>query len=409
MWNLLLRLAMRNMLRNRRRTALTFFAMIAGMTSMIVFGGFISFTYWGLREMTIHSQLGHLQVYKAGYSEHAVADPTRYYISDFAGVEAEIDRTPGVQTVTAQLTFAGLISKGDRTLNCLATGVIPEREGSLAGAEVIVAGQRLKDSTRPGVVLGRALSRALGAGVGDTVTLLTTTTTGMINAFDVEVLGIARVGVAEFDRVFVKIPLAIAQRLLNTTSVEKIVVFLNRTEDTAAVTATLQRRFAALGMLLEIKTWEQLADFYRAVVRMYGGIFGVVKGIIALLFLFGIANTLTMSVFERVREVGTLRAIGTRKSGILRLFLCEAFLLGSIGGVLGVGLGILTAKLINLAGGFYIPPPPGLSMGYQASIFIEPGVIVYALVSTVLVAVLSSLYPAWKAANLNIVEALGHV
>src|SRR5215467_11635102 len=75
MWRLLPRLAMRNMLRNRRRTLLTLLAIMAGMTSVIVFGGFISYTYWGLREMTIHSQMGHLQVYKAGYSEHAVADP----------------------------------------------------------------------------------------------------------------------------------------------------------------------------------------------------------------------------------------------------------------------------------------------------------------------------------------------
>src|SRR5436190_15290627 len=94
MWRLLPRLAMRNMLRNRRRTLLTLLAIIAGMASVIVFGGFISFTYWGLREMTIHSQMGHLQVYKAGYSAHAVADPVGYYLADFPRVEAEIRKTP---------------------------------------------------------------------------------------------------------------------------------------------------------------------------------------------------------------------------------------------------------------------------------------------------------------------------
>jgi putative ABC transport system permease protein len=409
MWRLLPRLAMRNMLRNRRRTVLTLLAIIAGMVCVIVFGGFISYTYWGLREMTIHSQLGHLQVYKAGYSRHAVSDPAGFYLTDFPGVEGEIHKTPGIRTVTAQLTFSSLISKGDRTLNCLATGVIPEREGNESNAETIVAGQNLQDSTRAGVVLGRDLSWALGATVGDTVTLMTTTTTGMLNAYDVEVLGIARIGAAELDRVFVKLPLSVAQRLLNTTSVEKVVVFLTRTEDTTTVAADLRRRFAASGMSLEVKTWDQLADFYRAVVRMYGGIFGVMQGIIALLFLFCIANTLTMTVFERVREVGTLRAIGTRKSGILCLFLCEALLLGTLGGILGMGGGILAAKLINVAGGFYIPPPPGLTLGYQAYIFIEPGVMFSAFAATVLVALIASLYPAWKAANLKIVEALGHV
>src|ERR1044071_4436093 len=141
MWSLLPRLAIRNMLRNGRRTALTLIAIVAGMACVILFGGFISSTYWGRREMTIHSQMGHMQVYEAGYSEHFATDPARYYLADFPGVEAEIRRLPGVQTVTAQLGFSGLISKGERTLNCLATGVMPERGGSESSGEAIVAGR----------------------------------------------------------------------------------------------------------------------------------------------------------------------------------------------------------------------------------------------------------------------------
>jgi putative ABC transport system permease protein len=305
-------------------------------------------------------------------------------------------------------------------LNCLATGILPDREQELLslgtmtdrdreaiGSEILMAGSHLTNSQHPSVVLGNTLSHALKAHVGDTVTLLTTTTTGMINAVDVEVVGIVRTSAKEYDRVFARVPLAVAQTLLNTKCVEKAVVLLEKTEDIERVAIALRHRFTAEGLSLELKTWDELADFYSAVVRMYAGIFGVIKALVVVLFLFGIANTMTMSVFERVREIGTLRAIGTKKWGIMRLFLWEGFLIGLTGGTLGIIVGIVTAKVINACGGFYIPPPPGMSRGYQALIFIEPQVLLYAFVSTVIVATLSALYPAWKATTLKIVEALG--
>ena len=142
--------------------------------------------------------------------------------------------------------------------------------------------------------------------------------------------------------------------------------------------------------------------------RLYGGIFRVVNLIIAALFLFGIANTLTMSIFERVREIGTLRAIGTRQAGVRNMFLWEGFMMGIMGGAIGIVAGLTTAFFINLAGGFYIPPPPGISDGYQAFISVDWRVVLYAFCLTVAVATISSLYPAWRAAKLNIVQALGH-
>jgi putative ABC transport system permease protein len=419
---LLLRLAMRNMLRNKRRTILTLFAVISGMASLIVFGGFISYTYWGLREATIHPQLGHIQIYREGYISKGIANPYRYLLCDYQQIEREIQNIARVKTIIGRLGFSGLISNGSNTTTCLATGTMPEREKEImilnaasmhkresAGFETLLAGSHLSDSRRHSIVIGNELSRSLNIKTGDMVTILTTTTTGMINAMDIEVSGIVRTSAKEYDRVFVGVPLSVAQTLLNTSCVERIVVFLEKTEETEKIAGDLRRLFKSKGLNLELKTWLELSDFYRAVVRMYNGIFKVVKAIIVTLFLFGIANTMTMSAFERVREIGTLRAIGTKKSGIVKLFLCEGFLLGFVGGVMGVIAGIVTAKIINSLGGFYIPPPPGMSQGYQALIFIEPMVALYAFISTVIIATLSSLYPAWKATNLKIIKALGYV
>lgn len=408
MWIFLPRLALRSMLRNPRRTALTYFAMMVGVVGVMLFGGFASYTFVALREETIRSGMGHLQVYRTGYSENAVAEPERYLIADFASAERTIREVPGVRAVGGRLGFSGLISTGERTLSCVAECSVPERETHLTSRPRIIAGQTLRTNGQSGVVIGSELARALQVKVGGSVTLLTTTPTGMMNAADVDVVGIARMANKEFDRMLVRMPLSLGQRLMNTAAVEKVVVVLERTEDTARVAAALKTGFAESGLLLEVRTWYELSDFYRAVVQMYNGIFGVIKGIIAAMFIFGIANTMTMSLSERVREIGTLRAIGTRKSGIIGLFLCEGLLLGVTGAALGLAAGMVIAWIINALGGFYIPPPPAFNVGYYTLILVEPDVLVYGFVSTVLVATLSSVYPAWRAANLPVVEALAH-
>lgn len=408
MLKLYLRLALRNILRNKRRSALTFGSIVFGMTSLICFGGFVAYTYWGLREVTIHSELGHIQIFRAGHADHAAAAPNRYLLQDYEKIEKEVAATPGVRTVTARFGFAGLISKGERTLNCLATGIVPERETELSDEEKMIRGEKLSADNKSGIVLGESLSRSLGADVGDAVTLLTTTTTGMINAQDLVVVGIVRIGAKEYDSVFVKTSLSVAQKLLNTTEVEKVVVLLNNTDDAPKVAESLRRQFAENKEPLEVKSWYELADFYRAVVRLYNGTFRVVGTIIAALFLFGIANTMTMSVFERVREIGTLRALGTRKKGIVLLFLSEGLMLGVIGGLLGVISGVLCSALINALGGVPMPAPPGRTEGYHALIAIHADVLLMSFVGTVLVAVASSIFPACRAAGLSIVKAIGH-
>jgi putative ABC transport system permease protein len=155
-----------------------------------------------------------------------------------------------------------------------------------------------------------------------------------------------------------------------------------------------------------LQTWKDLADFYYKVVDLYDGIFRVVKIIIGAIVFFSIANTMTMTVFERVQEIGTLRAIGITKGGITSLFIVEGILIGVIGGILGNVVGIAVAKIINLCGGVEMTPPPGMTVGFNAEILIVPEVLLYGFVLTVLVSVVSSVYPAFKASRLQIVDAL---
>ncbi len=401
-------LAWRNVFRNMRRTTITLLAIVSGMVALIVFGGFIEFTFWGLRETTIRTQIGHIQLQGAGYSDRGAAAPGNYLIEDFPSLEALLLKIPHVKVVTARLTFAGLISTGEQTLTCKGTGVLPRSEEEMSTFETLIAGQPLSQGPPDGGIVGSELAKALGRKVGDPLTLLTTTLDGTINAKDFQLAGIGQTGSLEYDSVFVKLPLPMVQRLLDTTKVETVVVLLDDTERTPEVAAEIRRLIGEKRLTLELHTWDRLAPFYHRVVAMYRGIFQVIRVIIAALVLFSIANTMTMSVFERVREIGTLRALGARRGRILRLFLAEGFLTGVLGGAIGVAAGVVTALAINVSGGINIPPPPGMSRGYVALIFLEPTAIVSSFISTVLVATLSALYPSVKAVRLNVVAALQH-
>lgn len=399
-------LALRNIFRNKRRTALTFLAIIAGMVALVVFGGFVHFSFWGLRESTIRSQLGHIQIYKKGYSQEGLANPLEYLIDNFDRVEEELKKIPNIEISTPRLSFSGLISSGENTHSCLGIGGVPEKESKLATFEALVEGEDIYGEDE--AVIGSTLKKSLRVEVGDYLTLLTMTVDGSINAVDVKVVGVSQSGSQEYDSVVVKLPLRTAQRLLNTNSVEKILLLLDKTEHTDRVATQLTGMFEAKKLNLELKKWNELANFYRSVVRLYTGIFNVMKVIIVVIVFFSIANTMTMSIFERTREIGTIRAIGTKKSTTVLLFLTEGFLIGIIGGILGIITGIVVASVINITGGIYIPPPPMMTQGYSALILIVPKVVIYSYISTVLVSIVSSFYPAFRAANLNVVEALRH-
>ncbi|MCK5829426.1 MAG: ABC transporter permease [Methylococcales bacterium] len=404
-----LRLAFRNIMRNKRRTFLTLSAIISGVCSIVILGGFIEFTFQALREQTIRTQLGHIQIYQEGYIEHGVADPAKYLIKSPEKIETILKEIPEVESITRRLTLSGLISTGNKTMSAKVTGVIPELEEEFSSFETILDGQQLDESTPNGGVIGKELAKALNAKIGDYLMIMTNTLDGAINVVEFELVGIAQTGSQEYDSVFVKLPLSVVQKALETQAVEKVLILLDETENVNSVLARLPKELNKTNSLLEYRSWSDMAFFYHKVVALYQSLFNVIKAIIAVIVLFSIINTMTMAVFERTREIGTLRAIGTSRGGIMKLFILEGLLLGIIGGFFGLIFGISIATAINFSGGIDIPPPPGMSRGYVSFILIVPSVLQYAFLLTVIVSVLSSILPAWKASRIKIVEALAFI
>jgi len=315
-----------------------------------------------------------------------------------------------VKAVTGRLGFSGLISTGDTTTSFVGIGVQPEGETDLSSMAVIVDGKELASRDPRGVTLGVGLARAFGVKPGDELTLLTTTRSGAINALALKVRGVWESGEKAYDDRFLRVGLPEVQRLIDLEGgeVQSVVLLLDGTEHTALVRAAIDRLIRERGLPLEVRTWDDLALRYHQVRELFGRIFAVLTVIVSILVVFGITNTMTMAIFERTREIGTIMALGTRGRGVVSMFVLEGVALGVLGGVAGLVLGVVLAKGIT-ALGIQLPPPPGSTRGFAVQIFVVPEVLGQAFRLSLVTAALASLYPAWRAARLNVVEALRHV
>lgn len=399
---MLIKLALRNIFRNRRRSAITLAVIVFGAVGLILFGGYKAVTFQGLRESTIRGRLGHMQLFGVGH-EKGSQKPLEHALEDVTSIRARIEKDPRVASTAAQITLMGLVSNGDKSETFVATAVEPEKDRLMRG-QTVIEGTPLPDNEPDVVTLGKGLAKSMNVKTGDYVTLMTPTVTGSLNALDVRVAGIFQTGVKELDERAVKMPLAGAQQLLQTTKVEKLLVFLRDTETTNAVRADLE----AMKLPVEIKSWSELASFYHQVVMLYNGIFGFLGIIVFAIVVFSVANTIVMSIFERTREIGTLMAIGVTRGRVWRMFFLEGLMTGILGGILGVAAGALIAFLIN-SGDIMLPPPPGYTVGYKLSILLQPPVLMTAFLIAVVTSTLSSILPALKASRLKVVDALGHI
>lgn len=400
-----LRVALRNVLRHRRRTFLALVTIVGGITAYLLAGGFIEWIFSTMRETTIHSQLGHIQIVRPQYFEKGVADPYRYLLPEDPALMKRIEESSQAATVTPRLAFSGLISHGEATVSFLGEGVVPSREVELSRWLLIVAGRGLADDDRNGIVLGEGLAANLGVVPGDTVVLLGTSAKGALSAVECHVAGIFTTAAKAYDDVALRVPLAVAQSMVRTTGATSWVVLLDKTERTDAVLALLKH--AQYGQSLQFVGWHELADFYNKTVSLFSKQVNVVKLIIALIIILSISNTLSMAVMERTSEIGTIMAVGSRRSDVLRAFLLEGTTLGVAGGMFGLVLSVLLAWLISSVG-IPMPPPPGMAHGFTGQIILPPHLLLDAFVLAVGTTLIASLLPAWRASRMNIVDALRH-
>ena len=395
-------LALRNVLGHRLRAGMTLGAVVFGVVSLVLSGGFVEDMFIQLREAVIHSQFGHLQVNARGYFEKGARAPDRFMI-DPDPLRREIAKLPGVDDVMARVSFSGLLSSGRSDHSIVGEGIEPGREARLGTFIRIESGRALADQDTYAMIVGKGLADAFRIRVGDRVTVTVSTAGGALNTLDFDVVGTFRSFSRDYDARAVRVPLAAAQKLLNADGVNTLVVSLADTLDTARIAAALAGQLDLAKF--EVKPWNELTDFYDKTVTLYDRQFGVLRLIILIMVLLGVANSVNMGVFERVGEFGTMMALGNRRVDVFRLVMTENVIVGLIGSAAGVLVGVVLAWSISIVG-IPMPPPPSSEVGYMAQIRVVPKELVLAFVVGVVATVAAAILPARRVARTPVAEAL---
>lgn len=460
-----LSLAWRNLLRNRRRSLMTLIAMVLGLVAVLLFGGYIRDINYALQSDFLRLT-GHLQIQHKDYFHFGSGNPAAYGISRYERV-LETVRTdpvlaPLVAVATPMLQFGAIAgnSAAGVSRTVFVTGVVPEdqsrmREWNGFGLRMLARKLPLSGSAPDTAVIGTGVARVLqlceplkvpdcvaaaapsepqGAGlpadiaaladpaapVGPAagsaqprIEILAANAQGAPNVAAVNVLRAEFQGIKELDDVYVGLHLPQAQRLVfgaAPAQVTAIALQLHHTADMPAARKRLEELLATTfkDEPLGIIDFETLNPFYGQTLAMFAAIFGFISVLIGAIVLFTVSNTMSMAVVERTAEIGTLRAIGLRRAGIRAIFLSEGVVLGCFGALLGTVAAVALAWVINHLGFTWIPPGRIEPVPLAVRVVGENAMMAGSAIGIVVVAALSAILPAARAARMNIVEALRH-
>jgi len=415
-----IRIALRNLMKNARRSLITILAIALGFGSVTLFAGFTEYMYSGNRDVAIYGRGGgHLTVFKKGFLEKGRLDPARYLITpeEIQAVREIVQGNPHVLLVSPQLHISGLLSNGKISTIFLGRGIVPsELKLFLEQMRTRVNPKFMKELEQSGsgmmdkeysVTVSSGLARLLELKLGSDAVAMASTIDGQMNLLDVEVAKIIDAGVESINDKFMEVPFRFAQNLVDTDGADRLAVLLEDLAYTAPVRDMLKKAFVQRGLDLEVKTWEQMSGWYRRVKGLFDVIFAFLFLIVFIIVTMSVVNTMSMAVFERTREIGTLRALGFKRRGVQWLFAFESALLGILGSVGGFVLSCIGIFLVYVIEPTWIPP--GMTRGVPIDIKFVPEAMVLCFFFLLALCLIASFIPARRAARANIVDALGHV
>jgi putative ABC transport system permease protein len=409
----ILRIGTRNVARNLRRSAITGAMVALGVAASLFFRGYVVGLQDAMTAMLIEEASGAMQVERRGYAEAGELAPLDLDLPTGGELEALVRRTGGVREVAPRLRFNALLVSGEISSAVAALGVDPQRERRVcpfgpAGrarspGHYGLEGPGLSGpGGEDGVVLGSTLAAGLRLRVGDPVTLLAQTQGGSTDAVDAVVRGTFRTSDAEVNKRLLALPIGLAQRLLHMPG--RATSFALAVERPAIPGTAAALRGALAGLApAAVRTWKELAPYYRDVIELQDDVMDIVAGLLFVLMVAGVANTMMMSVFEREREIGTLLALGYRRRAIRLLFVAEAGVLGVVSGAAGAGFGSAVVAACARVGLPFKVSGAGMILNRPR---VEPAHVAAAVALALGAALLAGAYPAWRASKLQPADAL---
>lgn len=406
---MLIQIALRNILKNRRRSIITIGSIICGFVALSLFEGYFTDVYTTLEDQSIIGErLGHLTIAKSGYFEKGSTNPEEYAFSEdqFNEIKKVLSKYSEIELISPRVNVNGLISNGASSTIFIGEGIISDDVKNLRGEKYKNLPGRLNNRS-DGIVIGSQLGKNLRVDTGSTVVLMSSTIDGMVNAVDATVIEAANTGSMGTDDKAVLLPLELGRKLLAFQGATKIVVLLKTDVKIDDFKVELVRELEDKGFQIDVRSWRNLSLYYGQVKNMFDLMFLFISIVVLIIAMASVINTMSMAVIERTREIGTMMAIGMKRRNIVMLFLTEGVFLAFIGCVLGIVLSYGLGAIINSAGISYTPPDASGEVNLKVIILFK-NLIGSTVVLTVM-SMLSSFSPAMRAARYKIVDALGHV
>lgn len=404
---MLIRLAWRNIWRNHRRSFIILTSVVVGLIAIV----FIEAVIRGFMRQSLDNQLGahtaHIQVHRTGY--HDNPDINRF-IPHPDAVDSALAAEKRIAASSRRILATGLLTSARNSSGVMFVGIEPGREQYVTTIHgSIVAGHNLGTDPRE-ILISERMAKTLDIGLGDKVVAMSSTREGRVGSELFRVVGLFRTPILEFDRMHAYIPYATAQRLIGAgTEAAEFAMVLRSTADLNPVRDSLR---AALGPDLEVQSYEDLIPSLAATVELTEKSMIIYYVILGLAMIFGIINTMMMSVFERIREFGVLKAVGMQDGMLFRMVLMEAAMLGTVGTSIGLVLGNALNAWISLSGLDFSWFAEGLSSwGSGAIIYpvLDPLGSVRGGLLIIVMCILAALQPALRAVRLQPMDAIRHL
>ena len=401
---MILKIAFRNIFRQKRRTILTALAMIVGFTLLSITIGLSDGAYGGIIEMFTRNRTGHIQVHRAGYLDK----PSLYETIDgYAAIGETIQGTAGVEAWTPRVYAAGLGSVGEKSTAVQVIGIDVERETQATRFDKkVIEGSVLAETASHEAVIGKGLAKIISGTVGSEIVIFSQGADGSIANDVYKIVGIAESGDDATDRVACYLHIEDAQELFVLDGrIHEIVVIVSNINHVSKITEALEARLN--NSTLEVSPWQVVAkSFYRAMKTDQQGD-AISRWVIMFIVAIGVLNTVLMSVLERTREYGVLKAIGTKPTQIFWLVVCEVIIV-TIGSIcVGVPLGVLANYLLSISGITY---PEAITYGGMkfTTLYAEVNVrcLIIPAITVMVSATIVSLFPAIKAARIMPAKAM---
>ena len=409
----LFKIAIRNLLRYKRRTLLTASLVTIGVVSVLVFISVSgSFKNMMIGQIT-DSFVGHIQIHKKGYVSSIDSLPLTLNLGPkaFEKVEKAINEIPDIEAYSKRIKFGGMFSNFVETTNVRLNGVYPEDEVKTVPLLLSRVKEGEKNIRTGEILVPELLAKGMKVKVGDTVVVIATNRDGSVNGKQFRVGGILESATGPGGRDgYIHIDDAAEILRMDTMEISEIAIRLRDFDKLHTVFDRLQDKLSNElnkqgGPAFEVHTWEKLSPFYN-IAKMIDVMTFFVKLMLIAIVLISIMNVMVMAVYERIREIGTIAAIGTLPGKIVAMFLIEGFSLGLFGAVVGDILGVAIIFVLNVT-------KLTFSFGRQKGLLLSPSInlqdVLVISIIVITISVMASLQPAYKASRMNPIDALRHV